>query len=72
MDPPGRVIESFLRTHGGYFCVDCLTRVLDIPGGQISMILRRLQQSGSCRAQIGTCSHCGRRMPVVGPAEEAS
>lgn len=65
MDSPSRVIEHFLGSHPGYFCVECLTRALEIPGGQISMVIRRLQLAGTCRAQIGTCGRCGRRVPVV-------
>jgi hypothetical protein len=65
MDPPGRLIEQFLATHPGYFCVDCLAEVLGIPVGQISMVIHRLKTSSAFTSQTGLCSRCGRRAPVI-------
>jgi hypothetical protein len=62
---PGIVIETFLRNHPDPYCVDCLSRKLDIPGGQVSMVMRRLQDSGSFSVTLGACAVCRRSLYVI-------
>jgi hypothetical protein len=65
MDSPGRLIEEFLQTHPGYFCVDCIARALGIPVGQISMVIRRLGRSDGFTADLAACSRCRNKAPVI-------
>ena len=65
VDFPGRVIESFLLNHPGSFCADCLAQILEIPAGQVSMVIRRLQDVGGFRWEGGICSQCRRRVSVI-------
>jgi hypothetical protein len=65
MDPPGRLIETFLQSHPQYFCIDCLQQELGIPAGQISMVISRLRRAGTFTSEIGRCSRCGRNDLVV-------
>lgn len=62
---PSAVIETFLRNHPEPYCVDCLSRKLDIPGGQVSMVMRRLQDSGAFSITVGACAHCRRDVYVI-------
>jgi len=62
---PGIVVETFLRNHPESYCVDCLSRKLDIPAGQVSMIVRRLQDGGGFSAGPGSCSQCRRQISVI-------
>ena len=65
MKLPGVVIETFLRNHPDAFCTDCLSRKLDVPAGQVSMVVRRLQESGGFSARYGVCAQCrGERMTI--------
>ena len=65
MDFPGKVVESFLRHHPGSFCADCLAQILELPAGQISMVIRRLQDAADFRSEAAICSQCHRRVSVV-------
>ena len=65
MKLPGVVIETFLRNHPESYCVDCLSRKLDIPAGQVSMAARRLQDTGGFSFEAGQCSQCRRRISVI-------
>ena len=62
---PGVVIETFLRNHPESYCIDCFSRKLDIPGGQVSMAARRLQETGGFSFETGTCSQCRRQLSVI-------
>ena len=65
VDFPGRVIESFLMNHPGSFCTDCLAQILEIPAGQVSMAIRRLQDVKGFRSEPGVCSECRRKVSVI-------
>ena len=65
MKLPGNVIETFLRNHPDAFCTDCLSRKLDIPAGQVSMVARRLQDTGGFSAGPAVCSQCRRQLWVI-------
>ena len=65
MKLPGVVIETFLRNHPESYCVDCLSRKLDIPAGQVSMAARQLQDTGGFTFETGACSQCRRRISVI-------
>jgi len=62
---PGGAIETFLRNHPESYCVDCLSRKLDIPAGQVSMAARRLQDTGGFSAGHGVCAQCRRQLSVI-------
>jgi hypothetical protein len=62
---PGIVIETFLRNHPERYCVDCLSRKLDIPAGQVSMAVRRLADTPGFVAGPGACSQCRRHLSVI-------
>ncbi|HEU5193941.1 MAG TPA: hypothetical protein VFW70_04300 [Methylomirabilota bacterium] len=65
MKLPGTVIETFLRNHPESYCVDCLSHKLDVPAGQISMAVRRLQDTEGFSAGPGTCTQCRRQISVI-------
>ena len=65
MKLPGIVVETFLRNHPESYCVDCLSRKLDIPAGQVSMVVRRLHDSGGFSAGHGSCAQCRRQISVI-------
>ena len=65
MKLPGIVVETFLRNHPESYCVDCLSRKLDIPAGQVSMVVRRLQDAGGFSAGPGVCVQCRRQISVI-------
>jgi hypothetical protein len=62
---PGRAIETYLTTHPGQFCADCLARTVGLPAGQVSMVMRRLQETRGFRAETGVCSECRRKVSVI-------
>jgi hypothetical protein len=62
---PGVVIETFLRNHPESYCIDCLSRKLEIPAGQVSMVARRLQDTAGFTAGPGVCTQCRRQLSVV-------
>ena len=62
---PSVVIETFLRNHPESYCIDCLSRKLDIPAGQVSMAAHRLQETGGFSFETGACSQCRRRLSVI-------
>jgi len=62
---PSAVIETFLRNHPEPYCVDCLSRKLDIPAGQVSMVMRRLEDSWAFSVVPGDCAYCRRRVSVI-------
>ena len=65
MKLPGTVIETFLRNHPESYCIDCLSRKLDIPAGQVSMVVRRLQDTGGFGAGPGACAQCRLHISVI-------
>ncbi len=65
MKLPGIVVETFLRNHPENYCIDCLSRKLDIPAGQVSMVVRRLQDSDGFTAGPGVCTQCRRQISVI-------
>jgi hypothetical protein len=62
---PSAVIETFLRSHRESFCVDCLAQGLDMPAGQVSMVVRRLQDTLGFSVATGPCSLCRRQRSVI-------
>ena len=65
MKLPGVVIETFLRSHPESVCVDCLAQSLDMPAGQVSMVVRRLQGTLGFTGEVGFCSRCRQQRSVI-------
>ena len=65
MELPARSITTYLTTHPGSHCADCLARAIGLPAGQVSMVMRRLREAGDFRTETGSCTDCRRKVSVI-------
>ena len=65
MEFPIRSIATYLMAHPGSHCADCLAAALGLPAGQVSMVMPRLGDAGSFRAETGLCADCRRKVSVI-------
>jgi hypothetical protein len=65
MDSHGRLIEQFLRTHPGSFCVECLASALGLPAAQVSMARHQIALAGDFHWVRATCSGCRHTRIVI-------